>query len=330
MPTVSIVMPAFNNERFIGQAIASALNQDFRDLELIVVDDCSTDGSAGIALAATRADNRVRMLRLEHNSGGSTAPKNRGIAVSTGTFISFLDSDDIDLPRKLTRALSVFRRYPETDVVFGDVIAMSEDGIPAAESTYNRASYSFVADAASYLSNLGDNVYQCCGRFFGFMVSGTLGISIQGAIIRRSALERLPYIFCESLRRNADMDLWFRLAETANMKYVDEPFAYYRHVRTSSTSDVRKTSLYALQVHRATYARLRDRLTRRELTLYRRRIAELLIGLGWLHRNDPSSSRKFYAESLSYRVTANGLRGSVVSAAKHFCNSLLDRKPMKA
>ena len=99
-PTVSVVMPAYNAEPYIGQAIESVRSQTFGDWELIVVDDCSTDGTAGIARAAAAADPRVRVVRQPAN-GGVAAARNRGVAEARGAWVALLDSDDVWEPEKL-------------------------------------------------------------------------------------------------------------------------------------------------------------------------------------------------------------------------------------
>ena len=99
-PLVSVVMPVFNAERYLPHTINSVLSQTFSDFELIIVDDCSTDGSFDLA-QAHESDFRVRALRLEANSGGPARPRNFGLKESRGRYIAFVDSDDLWHPQKL-------------------------------------------------------------------------------------------------------------------------------------------------------------------------------------------------------------------------------------
>lgn len=98
---VSVVMPAYNAQRTLPASIASALAQDHRDLELIVVDDCSSDGTWELVQQAARGDARIRPIRHARN-GGVAAARNTAIAAAGGRYISFLDSDDRWLAGKLS------------------------------------------------------------------------------------------------------------------------------------------------------------------------------------------------------------------------------------
>lgn len=97
-PLVSVVMPLFNGESYVREAIDSVLAQTQADLELIVVDDCSSDASA--RAVASYADPRIRLLSHERNKGAAQA-RNTAIAAARGRYIAFLDADDVWLPHKL-------------------------------------------------------------------------------------------------------------------------------------------------------------------------------------------------------------------------------------
>ena len=94
-PDVSIVLICFNDARRVGRAIRSLVNQTLRNLEIIVVDDASTDDTEQVVAAAMASDHRIRYVRLAENSGGCSAPRNRGIDEALGSWIMFCDSDDV-------------------------------------------------------------------------------------------------------------------------------------------------------------------------------------------------------------------------------------------
>lgn len=98
-PLVSVVIPAYNAERFIERTLRSALAQTYPNLEIIIIDDGSTDGTPAIAKSATTVDRRVRCIRTVN--GGVAFARNRGISESTGRFIAFLDADDLWHPAKI-------------------------------------------------------------------------------------------------------------------------------------------------------------------------------------------------------------------------------------
>ena len=112
MPLVSVVMPVYNGEKYLAEAIDSILNQTFTDFEFIIVDDGSTDGSAEIIRTYQERDERVRLLQLERNMGIADA-RNAGIAVAKGEFIAAMDADDASLPERLEQQVQFLRSHPE-------------------------------------------------------------------------------------------------------------------------------------------------------------------------------------------------------------------------
>jgi len=105
-PIFSVVIPIFNASSTIEDAINSALAQTIREIEVLVVDDFSTDGSYEQALALSRNDNRLKVFRTTRNTGGPSIPRNLALRHSTGSFLAFLDHDDRWLPTKLERQLA--------------------------------------------------------------------------------------------------------------------------------------------------------------------------------------------------------------------------------
>jgi len=112
---VSVVIPAFNRARVIGDAIDSVFRQGVADVQVIVVDDGSTDDTR-----AAVARYGPRLCYLHQPNQGSAAARNRGLEVATGRFVAFLDSDDVWLPGKLQLELALLARFPEADAVISD------------------------------------------------------------------------------------------------------------------------------------------------------------------------------------------------------------------
>ena len=124
---VSIVMPLYNAERYVGRAIESVIAQTYPAWELIVVDDCSTDASVQVVRKYVDVDQRICLVQNPTPSGGPTFPRNKAIGLAKGRFIAFLDSDDIWLPTKLEEQLPLFADE-DTWVVFSYYKKMDEDG----------------------------------------------------------------------------------------------------------------------------------------------------------------------------------------------------------
>jgi glycosyltransferase involved in cell wall biosynthesis len=111
-PTFSVIVPAYNAERTVGDAIRSALAQSVDDLEVVVVDDGSTDGTSAVLERFAAADPRVRHLRQAN--AGVAAARNHALEEASGRYASFLDSDDVLLPRYLETMGETLERDPET------------------------------------------------------------------------------------------------------------------------------------------------------------------------------------------------------------------------
>ena len=106
---VSVIMPLYNAEKFLPETIESVLNQSYRDWELIIVDDVSTDNSFEIAKRYSLLDSRIKVLQLSENSGGPARPRNTGIREANGEYIAFLDADDVWESDKLSSQLEFLK-----------------------------------------------------------------------------------------------------------------------------------------------------------------------------------------------------------------------------
>jgi glycosyltransferase involved in cell wall biosynthesis len=122
-PLVSAIVPVWNGERYLGEALDSILAQDYEPLETIVVDDGSTDGSADIA--------RSRGIEpLVQANGGPAVARNAGIAASSGEIVMFLDQDDVWLPGKVRNQVEALAAHPEAGVLYGRMEVFLEPGTP--------------------------------------------------------------------------------------------------------------------------------------------------------------------------------------------------------
>ena len=116
IPTISVIIPLYNAEAFVAQAIESVLGQSVPPSQVIVVDDGSTDHSAEVV---RQYEKHVELV--QQPNAGSVAARNRGVALSRGDFLAFLDHDDYWAPEKLALQIDAFRRLPHLDAVFGQL-----------------------------------------------------------------------------------------------------------------------------------------------------------------------------------------------------------------
>jgi glycosyltransferase involved in cell wall biosynthesis len=118
VPTVSVIMPAFNVEPYVGDAIRSALAQTYPDFELIVVDDGSKDGTADVVRSLAREDKRVKLVQQANR--GLAGARNSALRASRGEFFALLDSDDLWEPEFLAEQMAILEAHPEVDIVTGN------------------------------------------------------------------------------------------------------------------------------------------------------------------------------------------------------------------
>ena len=124
---VSVVTPFFNARRYLAEAIESVLAQSYHSVELLLVDDGSTDGSADVARRFAESVGGVRLLRLSCNQGQSAA-RNSALQQARGEFVTFLDADDVMLPDRLAFQVEYLVDHPNVDVVIGSAEYFLEPG----------------------------------------------------------------------------------------------------------------------------------------------------------------------------------------------------------
>jgi glycosyltransferase involved in cell wall biosynthesis len=206
LPAISVVIPVYNRAGAIRKCLESILRQTFSPLEVIVVDDCSTDATADIVRSFS--DPRVRCIVLEKNSGAQAA-RNRGIREAKGEWIAFQDSDDEWLPDKLERQVKAL-----ADVGFDPWTVVHTNAIWRDTATGNRLPIELPVTE-------GDNVYPLLLRRPAPM--------FQGMLVSRIALEKIGYLD-EKVPSYQEWDTSIRLAKHCRFIYVRESlFVYNLH-----------------------------------------------------------------------------------------------------
>jgi glycosyltransferase involved in cell wall biosynthesis len=216
MPTVSVIMPAYNVAPYLGGAIESVCAQTYPDLEVIVVDDGSTDDSYAVAEEWSKRDSRVRLLRQPN--GGISAARNSALRASRGAVLAILDSDDLWRPDYLEAQLAVLEARRDVDLVTGNAWNLGSrlDGQAARPFPDGRPD----PDLATIL---GDETAV-------FIMT----------VFRRKVYETIGG-FDEGFRTNEDYDYWLRAA-IAGFRFArnDRPLGWYRRRDDSlSASEVR-------------------------------------------------------------------------------------------
>ena len=235
-PALSVVMPAYNSERFIGQAIESVLAQTVTDLEVLVVDDGSTDRTAEIVSELASRDSRVTLLR-QAPSGRPAFPRNVALERVRGRYISFLDSDDFWYSHRSATLLTGLTTHRGWSIAFSDFDYVDETGRPTGE-TY-LASHGFVSEAQSYLNSLGEQWFDCGPRFYEFMSLRYAALHTQTVMIDRTTIDGSSLRFDTSYVVGEDTDLWLRLALTGRFGYLNASLGGYRvHGNNMTRQDI--------------------------------------------------------------------------------------------
>lgn len=167
-PLVTIVIPAYNAEKTVRQALDSVRAQTFRDWEAVLVDDGSADGTLPLLRAAAAEDGRFRLLQNDRNRGVSWS-RNRGAAEARGPWVAFLDSDDLWREDKLQKQLALAERRPDADILYTGYGFLRGSGAPIGRVFR-------VPEKTDYHNMLKNNV-----------------MSTSGVMIRRELLLRYPF-----------------------------------------------------------------------------------------------------------------------------------------
>ena len=226
MPLVSVIMPVYNRELYLGEAIESILSQTFTDFELIIVDDGSTDRSPDIIRDYQSRDDRLRFILLQQN-GGQAAARNRGIDEANSRFIAFMDSDDVSLPDRLRRQVSFLQQNPDIGAVGTYAQATSHDLSP----TFVRR---LPCDHALIVYN-----------FFTFNPALFLGT----LLIRQEPLRELSG-FDPTLRFGEEGDFYARLFLNTSIRVANLPDILYL-VRQHDTNNSSSKSYHHQQMSNA-------------------------------------------------------------------------------
>ena len=209
-PFFSVIMPVYNRERYVREAIDSVLVQGDGDFELIVVDDGSTDRS--VAIIQSIQDPRVRLLRNDH--GGGASARNKGIAAARGEFIVWIDSDDLQAPGALAALRKSIASHADADVFYGD-LEIFHDAVPGqVQHTHYPDYYSSQLLPQLILGNCLPN---------------------PGTAVRRALYDQHGD-YDTAFTRCHDYQIWTRLADTARFKKVEAILCHWRQHDESLSS----------------------------------------------------------------------------------------------
>lgn len=216
-PLVSVIMPAYNTADYIGEAIESALSQTIQNIEVIVVDDASSDGTADIAEGI--GDSRVRVIRLAQN-GGAAVARNRALDEAKGIWVAVLDSDDWYAPDRLEMLLHVAEEFA-ADMVADDLYyTQGRDTVPWTthiERSGEKTTEPLVVDPVVYVRK---DVPEQTGLHLGF----------SKPLMKRQFLNDFGIRYEDEIRLGQDFFIYLRaLAHGARFIFYPKPYYFYRY-----------------------------------------------------------------------------------------------------
>jgi glycosyltransferase involved in cell wall biosynthesis len=239
-PLVSIVVPTFNRAYCLIETIESALAQTYRNIEILIIDDGSTDESEKLILDKYSNDSRLRYI-YQNNSGVSAA-RNHGIRLARGEFIALLDSDDLWEPWKLELQVAALTQLPEVGMIWTDMSAINPDGV-LLNSRYLRTMYSAyqwypttddlfgdsfpIAQIAPHLASSFPYQKIFLGEIFSQMIMGNL-VHTSTVLMRRSRVDKVRE-FREDFRfAGEDYDFHLRTCREGLVAYADVSSIIYQ------------------------------------------------------------------------------------------------------
>ena len=223
MVAVSVVVPCYNQGGFLAQCLDSIVAQAGVELDIVVVDDGSTDQTAKVVAHAQAADARIRYFHKKN--GGLSSARNLGLLVATGEYVKLLDSDDVLAPGSLALQAAYLSAHPECDVAYGVSQYFNDGEFGVFRST-------FLPDAGSpnWISELGESAEPWILKFLGRNM-----MPVCSPLFRRSLIERVG-LFDMRLRSMEDWDFWLRaVLARCSFDFVRE-FGTVAYIRTHRAS----------------------------------------------------------------------------------------------
>jgi glycosyltransferase involved in cell wall biosynthesis len=293
---VAVVIPACNCARYLPRAIDSVLAQTYRDYQIFVIDDGSTDGTDVIV---QRYGDRVTYVQQPH-AGVATA-RNRGISLSASPYVAFLDADDAWLPAKLERQLEFLKSQPDVGLVCSD----------------------FLMEGVVYTSQIDHPSLTLSGRYFEYLLYHCF-ILTSAVVVRRQCLNEVGG-FHEPLKVSEDCNLWLRIASRWPVAAIAEIFV----LKHNSSGSLSASTSIEDRFHHAIAAFEHVLLVSTGLTKHERRVPQRVIadryynfGSYLLLQKDPRAARPILAKAWRNRIFS-------WKAATKFLASMLPPKGLR-
>lgn len=311
MPKVSVIIPAYNCQSYVGRAVQSVLDQDHRNLEIIVVDDGSTDNTVQALLPY---QHQVRLLRQEN--AGAGAARNTGLRAAQGELLAFLDADDWWEQTRISAQLAALAAFPGSGIVFSDFAVVDSAAGPlmsrgirwkygsiqdAQVTSWNRIFSSSKPIRWPGMQPSETQVMAYHGHILPWLFRGNF-INTCTVLMKREVFEKTGE-FDQTLQTEEDYEYWLRVARAWPFTYVDVPLVSFRRSSQQLThaDKIERVVRNVLTVIQRTSASMSSQLDPKEITS---RFAQLHLRLGAiaLRAGRNADARRFLAKCLNHRA----------------------------
>jgi glycosyltransferase involved in cell wall biosynthesis len=297
MPKVSVVITFYNSKKYVESCLRSVTSQSERDLQIIAIDDGSTDSTPVLLRNLASADKRIEIYHQPH-SGSPGLARNLGLSHACGRYIALLDGDDRYHPDRLAKALCVLETVKGVDILFHDFKRVQGWHVePVSFLTQTR----FIDRALAHLNFVMPNIYICSKDFYLFASLEFLPLRTCSVIIRTDSTVNSAFLqFREDMSNGEDGDFWLRLIKGRTLIFLDESLSYYEDRPDSLSSDPVRHLAGSIRLHRDNLKRGMDVFSEQQAAQYRSKIATMLAELGYLYfcRANIREARAAYRESM--------------------------------
>jgi glycosyltransferase involved in cell wall biosynthesis len=271
MPGISVIIPTYNRAQFLPQALDSVLEQTFQDLEIIVIDDCSTDHTPDVLRPY---QSRIVYSRVPENRGVAYA-RNLGLQRAQGDYIAFLDSDDFWKSEKLQKQRDFLKKCPEYSLVATQCL------VKVIDDNFQTLEYVLKEEVHYELSY--ENIFK---RPF---------IMPSSLLVKKQCFQEIG-LFDESLRVLEDIDMYLRMARYYKIGFINEPLTVYTRGHEKNRRDSLDVRINRLKISEKNYdpALISKRV-------YKRRMSSLHahIGKHYIQRGDLTKGKRELGKALS-------------------------------
>ncbi len=265
-PLVSIVFTSYNHKEYLKQALNSLFEQTYRNLEIIIVDDCSTDGSQEILKEYAHYTN-LTLILSDVNSGSYVKASNYGASFATGEYILFAQCDDFSEIDQIEKLVQVFKQNPSVGVVFSKSNLIDELGIKFSDDFICRER-KFKKKVEQYALINGDEMKQ-------FLSFSCVIPNLSAALIKHHLFKEIKGL-SDKFLVVADWEFWLKLSEKTDFYYISLPLNNFRQHATTIRSKIKiETQIYEV------YAMFYNHIALYQLTIQEQRKIKVGAGAVW-------------------------------------------------